>query len=221
MTDLEYDCMLSEAHAIPILDLAALIIDDFGKIGTKYTGRCPKHIDNKLGNLSFNIKGNYAKCFSCGTTFSTINLVKECCNVGFKDAISYLYTNFPSYFSRTPDFTNSGEYIAWNGLSGEEYRFLKFNTKYFIEGQPTSIRVFATQFPDEHDKILIRRIKEIYNDIHMLYRNMYDTGVSIEKLDNDREHIESKLVSLLEKGLINKSLLDKTKPSLYEMLKAM
>lgn len=221
MTDLEFEQMIEDAHTIPILDVAALVMDNFTKKQSRYTAKCPNHTDNKLGNVSFKTDKNYVKCFSCGTTWSTINLVKSCCNLSFKDAIIYLYQNFPSYFTQAVDFTGRSDYNEWTGLSSEEYRFLKFNTKYTINGQYASIRVYATLFPNEHDKILIRRMKDIYNDIHSFNKELSKQGVPLSKLENDRKAFEDKLLDLLKKGLQDKSKIDENSTDLFKVLKSL
>lgn len=221
MTDLEYKTMIDEAHSIPILDVANLVMESVTKRSTSYTAKCPNHADNKLGNISFNFKYNCVKCFSCGASFTTINLVKTCNNLGFKDAIAFLYQHFPSYFTKAPDYTNSGECVKWEGLTNDEYRFLKLETKFLVEGKFASIRVFATMFPEEHDKILIRKMKDIYNEIYLLYNDMSNQGVKLSKLDKERKDFEDKLLNLLKKGLINKKRIDKNATDFYEVLKSL
>lgn len=220
MTDLEYNEMIEEAHSIPIIEVAALVMDGFTKIGAKYTGKCPNHTDNKIGNFSFNIAKNYARCFSCNTSFTTINLVKACLNVGFKDAINFLYTNFPSYFSQKPDYINSGECAKWKGLSSDEYRFLKFTNKFLVNGKYTSIRVFATLFPEEHDQILIRRMKDIYNEIFLFNKELEKYGCPLERIKKDKKEFEDKLLSLLKKGLLSIKISDEEK-DLFTVLKSL
>lgn len=227
MNDLDFRQMIEEAHSIPITEVAALVMDGFTCKGNVYTGRCNHHTDNNLGNVSFKLDKNFARCFACGTNWTTINMVKDYMSLDFKSAMQYLYNNFPSYFSKSPNFAENKDFkkrelhFKWEGLTGEEYRYLKFNTKYFVEGKSTPIRTFALMFPKEHDEILIRRIKDIFNQTHSFYRNALKLGVPKIKLDKDRIEFDKKILELLKKGLLDKKRLDPSISNLYDALKSL
>lgn len=186
-----------EARAIPILDVAYLVVPFFVNKGNRSTGECCKHTDNKLGNLRFEIDDNYAKCFTCGTKWDTIGLVMDFKRLSFTDALEFLYQNFPSYFSNVEEIT---ERPKWNGLENKEYHFFKINSQLIIGHTVINIREFATEFPEEHDMLLIEKtykLKEEIDEVYYALLGKYDK----EKLEKDKNNIEAKILSLLKKGL--------------------
>lgn len=214
MNEVEYEEMLQECYSIPIVEVGALVVTGFEIYHGKPTGQCCKHIDNKKGNFSFQTKGNFAKCFTCQEAFTTINLVKEFKGLKFKDAVMFLYQNFPSYFSKEPF---SGEYVYvkdnWNGLTNQEYMYLKMPTRLLLNGEKVQIREFAKLHPIEHDLLLINTIisyKQLIEDIYNSFlTNNYDNKISLSKVKKDRKDMYFKLLNLLSKGIRNKDLLKK------------
>lgn len=213
MEPIEYEEMLKECYSIPILEVGALVVPDFQICRDTATGKCCKHVDNKKGNFSFETKKNYAKCFTCQASFTTINLVKDFKGLAFKDAIMFLYQNFPSYFSKQP-FSGKYTYVKdnWNGLTNQEYLYLKIPTRVPLNGEKIQIRDFAKKYSNEHDILLIsaimshkQTIEKIYDSFLIMDNNCED----ISKIKQDRKDIYCKLLTLLEKGIRNKSLLKK------------
>lgn len=214
MTTGEYEEMLMDCYSIPIVEVGALVIPGFQYINSKPTGECCKHIDNKKGNFSFNIKKNYAKCFTCLTAFTTINLVKEYKGFCFTDAVLFLYQNFPSYFRKKPF---GGEYSdikeQWDGLTNQEYMYLKLPTRIPVNGEKIQIREFAKKYPLEHDILLINTIinhKEIIENVYLSFSKRFNQDNSnLENIKKHRKEIYLKLLNLLEKGIRNKDFLKK------------
>ena len=92
-----------EALRIPILEVAALVVTDFGMHNHILTGRCCNHTDNKFGNLSFGKaeRQNICYCFTCHHGFNTITLVQGYLGLTFIDSLKWLYDHFPTYFTNT------------------------------------------------------------------------------------------------------------------------
>ncbi|MBP0959219.1 MAG: hypothetical protein J5992_03750 [Oscillospiraceae bacterium] len=92
-----------EALRIPILEVAALVVTDFGMHNHILTGRCCNHTDNKFGNFSFGKaeKQNICYCFTCHHGFNTITLVQGYLGLSFIDSLKWLYDHFPTYFTNT------------------------------------------------------------------------------------------------------------------------
>lgn len=214
MTELEYDNMLKECYSIPILEVGALVVPDFEIYRGNATGKCCKHVDNKKGNFSFETKKNFAKCFTCQQSFTTINLVKEFNGLKFKDAILFLYQNFPSYFTKEP-FSGEYKYVKddWNGLTNNEYSYLKLPTRIPLNGGKMQIREFARLYPFEHDVLLINTImlhKKLIEDVYNSFiSTSNELDINISKVKQDRKDMYYKLLFLLEKGVMNKNLLKK------------
>ena len=72
---------------IPILDIASRLNIKVDRNNKAY---CFKEHDKKTPSLSFNIKGNYFKCFGCNIGGSTIDLVKEYHNSTTGEAINWI-----------------------------------------------------------------------------------------------------------------------------------
>ena len=53
---------------------------------------CPFH-DDRHPSLSFSVRRNTFRCFVCGASGGTIDLVMKCMNVGFKEACGWLQTH--------------------------------------------------------------------------------------------------------------------------------
>jgi len=75
---------------IPILDVA----NRLGISVNKNKAFCFKGHDKKTASLSFNVTGNYFKCFGCGIGGTTIDLVKEFLNLTTGEAIRWLETQY-------------------------------------------------------------------------------------------------------------------------------
>lgn len=211
MTDLDYQNMLDDCYSIPIVEVGALVVPGFEYYNGKPTGQCCRHTDNKKGNFSFEVKQNFAKCFTCQEAFTTINLVKAYKNLKFKNAILFLYQHFPSYFRKEPF---SGEYVPpqdnWDGLTNQDYMFLKLPTRIPV-GEKMQIREFAKKHPLEHDILLVDSIMNKTEVIEKVYRSFLKKSniskIELDKIKKDRKEIYKKLLNLLEKGIRNKDLL--------------
>lgn len=216
MTDLEYQQMLEEIYAIPIEEVGSLVMEDYGLHKGNLTAKCPDHEDKKLGNVSFKKDGNYVKCFSCLKSWNTLNLVKDCEKKGFKDAIFFLYQHFPSYFSKAPDFTgsNEGTYTKWEGLSNNEYAFLKISTRLRINGQVTPIKIFAETYPNEHDNILFLAIKNKIKELNEIKESFLSSNIDVAKIEKDYNTMYTKIINYLKKGLMNKEKFSECKQKL-------
>lgn len=191
---------VKEANSIPILEVAKYVVPRFTDKGNKSTGQCCKHTDNKLGNLRFKEKGNFAHCFTCNTTWKPVSLVMDFCNLGFTDALEYLYSRFPSYFSNIQEYEKKPK---WHGLLNKEYKYLGISIQQNFGNMVMDIREFATCFPDEHDALLIAKILKKQKEIDAL-ANFLHKKMDSEKIQQERAKIEDKLYNLLTKGLMNK-----------------
>lgn len=224
MTDMEYEQMIEEAHAIPILDVASLVMNKYGVTKGKLTAECPLHTDNKLGNISFSKNRNIVKCFTCGTSWTTINIVKTCLNMDFKNAIGFLYDNFPNSFSQKPDFKGNGDsnFQKWDGLSNKEYSSLKISTRLQVNGSVMPISAFAKAYPTEHDTLLVAAIKNILLEIKELKKDFLRENQYTEehkaKLDNDYIETSKKFINLLDKGLMIKENINIHKDNIREAI---
>lgn len=91
------------ARAIPILDVANLV-SDLKRKGNKTRFRCGKcgHLYN---NVEVNIETNHAFCYICCEPYDTIQIVRNCLNMGFVQSVDFLKEHYPQYFdtSFTPD----------------------------------------------------------------------------------------------------------------------
>lgn len=189
-----------EANAIPILEVARLVVPRFVDKGSRSTGQCCRHTDNKLGNLRFKLDKNFAHCFTCNTTWWPVDLVKDFRNLSFQDALKFLYSHFPSYFSNVKEYE---EKPKWKGLSNKEYKYLGISIQQNIGNMVMDIREFATCFPDEHDALIIVKILKKQKEIDML-ADFLRGKMNPEKIQQDKAKMEDKLYDLLSKGLINK-----------------
>lgn len=191
-----------EADLIPILEVARYVVPRFTDNGNKSTGQCCKHTDNKLGNLRFKLDSNFAHCFTCNTTWFPVNLVMDFCNLSFTDALEYLYSRFPSYFSNVLEYE---EKPKWNGLLNKEYKYLGISIQQSFGNIVMDIREFATSFPDEHDTLLVAKVMEKQKEIDSLALFLSEKMDS-EKITQDKSKMEDKLYRLLAKGLMNKNM---------------
>lgn len=212
MTSEEYEQMVEDAHSIPIIEVGALVVTGFEYYNSKPTGQCCKHVDNKKGNFSFNTNRNYAKCFTCGEAFTTINLVKAYKGLGFKDAILFLYNNFPTYFTQEP---YGGEFVPaienWDGLTNKEYMYIKVPTRLTIAEKTLSISEFAKEHPFEHDIMLVEKIIDYRNYIEKIHTILlFDKKLDKKTIEQNYKDIYTNFKNLLTKGLRNKELLPKT-----------
>ena len=189
-----------EANAIPILEVARLVVPRFQDKGHLSTGQCCRHTDEKLGNLRFKVDANFAHCFTCDTTWRPVDLVMDFMSLSFLDALEYLYNHFPSYFT---DIDYYDVRPAWNGLSNKEYRYLGIPTQLYFGKLILNIRDFAENFPDEHDSLLIVKVIEKLNEINSLANFLQGRMDSLE-INQDQKKIEKKLYTLLHKGLRSK-----------------
>jgi len=189
-----------EANSIPIIEVARYVVPQFVDKGSKSTGQCCKHTDNKLGNLRFKLDANYAHCFTCNTTWGPVNLVMDFCNLSFVNALEYLYSRFPSYFSNVQEYKK----CTWNGLLNKEYKYLGINIQQNFGNISMDIREFATSFPDEHDAFLIAKIMEKQKEVESL-AVFLSSKMDSEIIKQDKIKVEDKLYHLLAKGLMNKN----------------
>ena len=196
-----------EANAIPILEVARLVVPRFVDKESRSTGQCCRHTDNKLGNLRFKLDKNFAHCFTCNTTWWPVDLVKDFYNLSFQEALEFLYRHFPSYCSVREEYENKPK---WRGLSNKEYRYLGISIQQSFGNITMNIREFATLFPDEHDALLIAKIVEKQKEIDSL-THFLNGKIDSEKIKSDKARIEDKLYGLLTKGLMNQ----KNKEVLY------
>jgi len=189
-----------EANAIPILEVARLVVPRFQDKGHLSTGQCCRHTDEKLGNLRFKVDANFAHCFTCDTTWWPVGLVKDFCNLSFQDALEFLYSHFPSYFSNVKEYEKKPK---WRGLSNKEYKYLGVSIQQNIGNMVMDIREFATCFPDEHDALLIAKILKKQKEIDRL-ADFLRGRINPEKIQQDKAKMEDRLYDLLTKGLMNK-----------------
>ena len=95
---------------------------------------CPFH-DDHHASLSFSVRRNTFRCFVCGASGGTIDLVMKCLNVGFKEACRWLADEHnvivsdisPSAFSPQPSTFNASRYEKYfehPWLNDEARRFL-------------------------------------------------------------------------------------------------
>lgn len=196
-----------EANAIPILEVARLVVPRFTDKGSRSTGQCCRHTDNKLGNLRFKTDKNFAHCFTCNTTWWPVALVKDFRNLSFQDALEFLYSHFPSYFSNVKEYE---EKPKWKGLSNKEYKYLGISIQQCFGNIIMDIREFANSFPNEHDALLIAKVIEKQKEIDSL-THFLNGKIDSEKIKSDKAKIEDKLYGLLTKGLMNQ----KNKEVLY------
>jgi len=187
-----------EANAIPILEVARLVVPRFQDKGHLSTGQCCRHTDEKLGNLRFKVDANFAHCFTCDTTWWPVGLVKDFCNLSFQDALEFLYSHFPSYFSNVKEYEKKPK---WRGLSNKEYKYLGISIQQCF-GNIMNIREFANSFPNEHDALLIAKVIEKQKEIDSL-THFLNGKIDSEKIKSDKAKIEDKLYGLLTKGLMN------------------
>ena len=189
-----------EANSIPILEVARYVVPKFTDKGSKSTGQCCKHTDNKLGNLRFKTDKNYAHCFTCNTTWGPVNLVMDFLNINFLSALDYLHSRFPSYFT----IKEYEKKPKWNGLLNKEYKYLGISIQQsFGNNIVMDIREFATLFPDEHDILLISKVLEKQKEVDSL-AHFLSQKMDSEIIKTDKTKIEDKLYGLLTKGLMNK-----------------
>lgn len=88
MSDAREDPRLSEAHAMPIADLAEqLAIPGLKRLGREMTGPCPRC--GGRDRFSINVDRNVYNCRSCGggDQIGLVRLVNDC---SFKDALAYI-----------------------------------------------------------------------------------------------------------------------------------
>lgn len=202
-----YKLDVCEADSIPILEIAKYIVPDFINNGHKSTGRCVKHTDNKLGNLRFNIGKNYAHCFTCSTTWYPVQFVMEFKNLTFSKALQFLYELFPSYFL-VKHFNTTFSKKNWKGLTNKEYKKIGINTTLYLE-KSINIKDFALLFTDEHNNLLLAKIKQKQEEVKEIYENLIkeikkeDTEMR-KKIEKDKKEIEDYLYNLLSKGFIKK-----------------
>ena len=95
---------------------------------------CPFH-DDHHASLSFSVRRNTFRCFVCGASGGTIDLVMKCLNMGFKEACRWLADEHnvivsdisPSAFSPQPSTFNASRYEKYfehPWLNDEARRFL-------------------------------------------------------------------------------------------------
>lgn len=101
---------------------------------------CPFHKDEHLGNCRI-LDRDRARCFACNQSFNSIDLVMQINNLGFRDAVKFIYTNVLGIpldlDNKTPKcildyqqlktigLTASLFTKAWNGADKEEKELLK------------------------------------------------------------------------------------------------
>ena len=204
MENSEYLLMIEEAKSIPIIEVAELVVTDFQFINREPTGKCCNHTDNNWGNFKVR-KNNTCKCYSCDTRWNSIDLVKSYKRLEFNDAMRFLYNHFPSYFSVVP-FENNVQYVKeeWNGLTGDEYRFLRIPSRLFVKDKIIFIREFAKEFSCEHDILILESIQRMKSDIERIFQFQRNDPDAIQ----DRKDIYQKLFALLHKGIMHKELVD-------------
>lgn len=217
MENSEYLKMIEEAKSIPCVEVGELVVTDFRYINREPTGKCCDHTDNKWGNFKFRTKYNRVKCYSCHKTWNNIDLVKDYKRMEFNDAILFLYHHFPKYFSVVP-FENKGNYVPeeWDGLSNTEYRFLKIPTRLFVKDKMIFIRDFAKEFSYEHDILIAESILRAKDDIERIFVLQKNNPKAVQ----DRKDIYKRLFELLQRGIMNKELINgKEKVDLQELIK--
>ena len=95
---------------------------------------CPFH-DDSHPSLSFSVRRNTFRCFVCGASGGTIDLVMKCLNMGFREACRWLADEHnviisdisPSAFSPQPSTFNASRYEKYfehPWLNDEARRFL-------------------------------------------------------------------------------------------------
>lgn len=187
-----------DALKIPILDIGRIVVPQFTDRGSRSTGQCCKHKDEKLGNLRFRENKNYAHCFTCGENFDPISMVMDYRNLNFTEALEFLYDYFPNYFT-LEDYNHAN----WTGLSTKDYRFLGISSQLPLGTETYDIRQFAKKFPKDHDVLLVSKVLKVKENLLEIKEQLLLRGFTDEKIDKDERKIEEKLFNLLKTGLIS------------------
>ena len=194
-----YKINAHEANKIPILEIARRIVPKFIDRGSNSTGKCVKHIDNKLGNLRFKTDKNYAHCFTCNTTWGPVNFVMDFLNLEFFEALKYLHKTFPHYFT-TNEIDVKQKKRRWKGLLIKEYKVLNINNFLYLGNTPINIRDFAESFPKEYNSLLHLKAYAKKEEINTLYEKLKGK-VDGKKLENDKKEYLEEIERLLNKGV--------------------
>ena len=121
---------LQKLRDLPIEGVA----ERLGMEVVRHKALCPFH-DDHHASLSFKVSKNTFRCFVCGASGGTIDLVMKCLNMGFKEACRWLADEHnvivsdisPSAFSPQPSTFNASRYEKYfehPWLNDEARRFL-------------------------------------------------------------------------------------------------
>lgn len=80
--------LTKQIQALPLNDIVESAGTKLKKIGDRYTGICPLHPDNDPSFVIF--PDNHFKCFGCGESGDSIDLIQRLYNFDFKGALNYL-----------------------------------------------------------------------------------------------------------------------------------
>ena len=94
---------LQQLRDLPIEGVA----ERLGLEVSRHKSLCPFH-DDHHASLSFNVRNNTYKCFVCGASGGTIDLVMKCLHKGFKEACSWLGGDFIETMGRMGEMGGMG-----------------------------------------------------------------------------------------------------------------
>jgi hypothetical protein len=194
--------------------------------GRRYGIYCPNpdHHDRNLGNCFLYEDKNFFHCFACGASGGPIDLVMMLDRIDFKEAVNKLGRRYGLVSTKTIDLDNT-----WFGLSNSEYEELGLSgvtikipydidecERTLYRHERYSMMDLAKEDPVMHDELLINKFCEKIYDVagflalvdngdFLKYGEVFKDSASWR---DPAGEVVIRYKRLLEKGLINKELLD-------------